>query len=565
MSTVKTSLALVLLCSSASGLAHAQASAASEPSAPQPATPAAAGVDSRGSAAKGRGDAPHAGGLTIGGSLGGGQIRDKAVGVSGVSLEFHLGYFPKDWLGIALSGSAFVHQVNDTRNLNFYGAALLAELHPLRRLWVSVGPGYYALSSSVEDKAAMKSTVAKSAKSFGVEANIGFDVYRPHSPRGLSTGLVFRTQLASFEAQPVFTTLGLIDLRWYGGGNPSSSEVASAEPESQEPRTPMAGPLSVTSSCGDAVSQVLDVLQLGGRPCAYRLGDGGVAQQVLSFAGRLLKGTSYGVWLGRLTGVGNTVRGLSVKYDAAQSAVQLLRYGPGGLVESGFVPVPAAVTQRWRIARTPKKALVWLNDRLIANEDSPLDGAEAGLLTEGSLVELVEVQRSALDGSRARELEALPPVIWPALPVAAPAVEESPAPTEPQVVGATVDPNLALLRQYYAGLGSGQFDAARYFSPQVARYIGMRNTTPGAIQSYIDHTFPQQFRRARFEADERTYQSDGPDQFSYVERASYFNVAKGKYEQVTSLVKARFDAQGKLTHLWQDTVLERNLSDQPIP
>jgi hypothetical protein len=42
-------------------------------------------------------------------------------------------------------------------------------------------------------------------------------------------------------------------------------------------------------------------------------------------------------------------------------------------------------------------------------------------------------------------------------------------------------------------------------------------------------------------------------------------VSKGKYEKVVSLVRVRFDAQGKLTHLWQDKVLERSASDQPLP
>jgi hypothetical protein len=525
------------------------------------ATPAA-------SAAPVASDAPHAGGVTLGGSLGGGQIHDKKVGLAGVGLALHLGYFPTDWFGILATGSVFGHRVDDTHSLNLYGGALLAELHPLSRLWLAVGPGYYVLSATVEDKLAMNSTESRSAKSFGGELNLGFDIYRPRSPRGLSTGVVFRSQLASFESQPVFTTLGLIDVRWYGGGeaSPSTPIESASAPAEQAPVDPAAA-LSVASSCGDPLTQVLSVLQLGGRPCAYRLGEAGIAQQLTSFAGRLLKGTSYGVWLGRLTGVGNTVRGLSVRYDALQSTVQLLRHGPSGVSASGVVHVAAAAAgQRWRIARTPRRALIWLNDQLVANEDSPSEGAETGLLTDGSQVELAEVKRVELTADRARELEASPPVIWPAAVVAAPVVENTePVAPEAEVEAVAPEPNLALLRDYYEGVNSGRFDAARYFSPQVVRYIGMRNTTPGAIQSYIDRTFPQQFRQVRFEADERSYQADGPGQFSYIERARYFNVAKGKYEKVESLVRVRFDAQGKLTHLWQDKVLERSASEQPIP
>lgn len=511
------------------------------------------------------GEAPHSGGLLVGGSIGGGQLRDKAVGVTGVGLEFHLGYFPRDWLGVVASGSVFTHQVNDTRNLSLYAGALLLEVHPLRRLWLAVGPSYYSLAASIEDKAAMKSTPAKTAKSFGAQADVGLDIYRPSSPRGLSTGLVFRTQLASFEGQAVFTTLGLLDVRYYGGGGAAASRpVESAG--GAEPEATADAPLSLTSSCGDPVQQVLSVLQLGGRPCAYRLGTGGVVQQLTSFAGRLLKGTSYGVWLGRLTGVGNTVRGLSVRYDAAQNTVQLLRHGPSGVTASGVLQVAAqGAAQRWRIARTPRKALVWLNDQLVANEDAPADGAETGLLTDGAQLELREVEQAPLAADDARTLEALPAVVWPAAPTP-PSVEPTEqAPVEAPPQAAPVEPNLLLLRDYYAGVNSGQFDAARYFAPQVARYIGMRNTTPGAIQTYIDRTFPTQFRQVRFEADERSYESDGAGQFSYIEHAKYFNVGKGKYEKIDSLVRVRFDAQGKLTHLWQDKVLERSASDQPIP
>lgn len=566
MSRLKLCLIACGLCSSVIGRAHAQVADQGDAAAPtmdlnQGAQP----QDAAPQPASEPTDAPHAGGLLVGGSIGGGQLRDKAVGVTGVGLEFHLGYFPKDWLGVVATGNVFTHQVDDTHNLSLYGGALLAEVHPLRRLWLAVGPGYYSLAATTEDKAAMKTTPSKSAKSFGAQADVGFDVYRPSSPRGLSTGLVFRTQLASFEGQAVFTTLGLLDVRYYAGGGPAPARPIESAAAGQEQQAADA-PLSLTSSCGDPVQQVLAVLQLGGRPCAYRLGAVGVAQQLTSFAGRLLKGTSYGVWLGRLTGIGNAVRGLSVRYDAAQSTVQLLRHGPSGVTASGVMQVAAqGAAQRWRIARTPKRALIWLNDQLVANEDAPADGAETGLLTDGAQLELGEVEQAPLAADDARKLEALPAVAWPALATPSTVEPTDTAPAEPTPEAAPAEPHVLLLRDYYAGLISGKFDAARYFAPQVARYIGMRNTTPGAIQTYIDRTFPTQFRQVRFEADERSYESDGAGQFSYIEHAKYFNVGKGKYEKIDSLVRVRFDAQGKLTHLWQDKVLERSASDQPIP
>ena len=508
--------------------------------------------------------APYAQGIIVGGSVGGGWIRDKVMGSGGVGLEFHLGYFPLRWLGVVGSGSVFSHKVDDDRTLNFFGGALMAEVHPLDRLWLSAGPGYYSLALSVK-KDEMSSFDSKTAKAFGGEADLGFDIYRATPPSGLSAGLVFRTQLTSIESQAVYTTLGLINVRWYGGGG---AQTASHAAEAQTGAVPDRTGLSISSSCGEPVAAFLSVLQLGGHPCAYRVGDSGILPQLTGFAARLLKGTSYGVWLGKLTGVGNTVHGLSVRYDSAQSAIQLLHHGNGGVNESGLVRVAAGATQRWRIARTPHKALVWLNDQLVASEEASFEGSEAGLVTEGSEVELGQAERAPLNETRIRELEALAPVAWPAPVAPPPPVVLSPAEPstpaeEPASAAPAADPHVTLLRSYYAGVSAGGFDASRYFAPIVVRYIGMRNTTPGAIQIYIDRTFPTQFKDATFSMEEASFKADGPGQFSYLEHAAYLNVNSGKYERLVSLVRVRFDDQGKLTHLWQDKVLERSASDGP--
>lgn len=358
----------------------------------------------------------------------------------------------------------------------------------------------------------------------------------------------------------------MIGIRYYVGGS-SSGVTRSAAPAGAEAEAP----LQVSSSCGDPVAQLFSFLNLGGRPCAYSFGGSGPLLQLTSFAARLLQGTSYGVWLGRLTGVGNTIQGLSVRYDAARQGIQLLRHDAGGVTASGLVTVASAgATQRWRVARTGQRALVWLNDRLVVNEPAVGDTTESGLLTDGAQVEVGSMKREKLEPSQAQELETMPPTAWPAavpppVPVVLPAAEPAPMPAEPAAAELPPSAGASVLRDYYTGVNGGGFEAGSYFAPTVTRYIGMRGTTPGAIQTYMERTFPRQFREARFEMDPSTYREGPPGEASYVERATYFNVSKNKYEKVVSVVQVRFDEQGRITALWQDKLLERSASDQPSP
>jgi hypothetical protein len=502
--------------------------------------------------------APYANGILLGGSIGGGRLQDEVTGVGGVSLELQLGYFPVNWLGVMVSGSGFNHQISDERNLGFYGGSLLAEVHPLPRLWLAVGPGYYALESTTQTAADAEPQAESSSKGFGAELDVGFDIYRAKAPSGLSAGLVFRSQVVPLDGQVVSTTMGLLGVRWYGGGGssgPRPVESASSTPEE-------ATGLEVASSCGDPLATVLSVLQLGGKPCAYRVGPPGLLSQVTSFATRLLQGSSYGVWLGRLTGVGNAVRGISVRYDQAQSAVQLLRHDGDRVTPSGLVRVASSATQHWRVARTSGRSLIWLNEQLVATEAIPAESLEMGLLTDGARVELSSAERQPLSPEQAQRYDALAPIVWPGLPsVEAETPTPEPVAPEPEPTPEPeIAPELSVLLDYYRALNNGGFDASRYFAPRVARYIGMRNTTPSAIDSYIHNVFPRQFHNVAFNIEESSLRPDGPGAYAYFERASYYNVSLGKNERVVSVVRVRFDEQGKLTHLWQDKVLERSVA-----
>jgi hypothetical protein len=261
MSTLKLNPILTLLLSgSISVTAHAQEMAGTQPETP-PAISLTPASDKRPPAQASALQAPHAQGLLFGASLGGGRIQDKVMGVGGTALEAHLGYFPSRWLGVVGSGSMFWHSIDDSRRMSLYGAALMAELHPLERVWLSAGPGYYALALSTDNKADMTSVDSKSLKSFGGELDLGLDIYRA-GVSGLSSGIVLRSQVAAFDSQPVFTTLALINVRWYGAGKTSAASQSLA-PNAQGSSP---DPLSVSSSCGDPVTQLFSVLQLGGHP-----------------------------------------------------------------------------------------------------------------------------------------------------------------------------------------------------------------------------------------------------------------------------------------------------------
>lgn len=155
-----------------SATARAQASASAEPtteSGMKLSAPSAADAPTASTPPASTKDAPHRGSVAFGAGLGGGQIRDKAVGAGGVAIEAHLGYFPLDWLGVVGSGGIFAHTVDDKRTLNLYSGALLAELHPLSRLWLSAGPGYYSLGLTNDEK---NVAVKARATAVGGEANV---------------------------------------------------------------------------------------------------------------------------------------------------------------------------------------------------------------------------------------------------------------------------------------------------------------------------------------------------------------------------------------------------------
>jgi hypothetical protein len=109
----------------------------------------------------------------------------------------------------------------------------------------------------------------------------------------------------------------------------------------------------------------------------------------------------------------------------------------------------------------------------------------------------------------------------------------------------------SLLESYYADLNASTFDANRYFEPNVERYITMVGTTTSAMNAYIQNVFPKQFKQHHFGVEPGSLEREGPGQYIFVEKSSYFLVAKKKHLDQRVQVRVRLGAGGKLTFLHQ--------------
>ncbi len=134
-----------------------------------------------------------------------------------------------------------------------------------------------------------------------------------------------------------------------------------------------------------------------------------------------------------------------------------------------------------------------------------------------------------------------------ALSVATPTASPATLPPTQSPAG----PVAELLGRYYADLNGNQFDADRYFEPQVVRYITMTNTSTGAMNQYIRNVFPKQFKQYNFSLEPGSLVATQPSQYEYVERSDYFLVAKKKTLKQRVMVRITLSSGGKLTFLEQ--------------
>jgi hypothetical protein len=114
-----------------------------------------------------------------------------------------------------------------------------------------------------------------------------------------------------------------------------------------------------------------------------------------------------------------------------------------------------------------------------------------------------------------------------------------------------------ILRRYYADLNSGDFDAPRYFTSSIERYITMEGTTPAKINHYIHRIFPTQYKQHHFEMEPDSLEpGDAPGEFVYVEQSKYFQVAKKRTREQRVRVRVRLASDGKLGFFRQFEVLK---------
>jgi hypothetical protein len=135
-----------------------------------------------------------------------------------------------------------------------------------------------------------------------------------------------------------------------------------------------------------------------------------------------------------------------------------------------------------------------------------------------------------------------------------PLVQPSAAPTTSDVKATLAPPAKVeeLLRRYYADLNSGDFDANRYFAPRVERYISKESTSTSWINGYIKGAFRKQFQEHHFEMVPGSLRAEAtPGEYTFVERAQYYLVAKHTRSDTTWRVRVRIDKTGKLTYFRQ--------------
>lgn len=123
----------------------------------------------------------------------------------------------------------------------------------------------------------------------------------------------------------------------------------------------------------------------------------------------------------------------------------------------------------------------------------------------------------------------------------------------------------ATLQAYYADLMNGTFDATRYFADPVERFITMLNTTPQAINSYINSSYYKEFVNGRSEIENGTFilTKDGGDRYSveYIENGSCFRTSRQKYQHTRAHVKVILNSGFKIVFFQQDKLLQNDFSD----
>ena len=118
-----------------------------------------------------------------------------------------------------------------------------------------------------------------------------------------------------------------------------------------------------------------------------------------------------------------------------------------------------------------------------------------------------------------------------------------------------------VLAGYYADLFAPPLNAENYFAPQVERLYIQQHLTPTQINATITQTFFPDNKKAVYQVEPGTLQvstpaQDGSRTATYSEACRLFRVSKGRYQHLRTQVRAKFDADYRITFLRQEKMLE---------
>lgn len=114
---------------------------------------------------------------------------------------------------------------------------------------------------------------------------------------------------------------------------------------------------------------------------------------------------------------------------------------------------------------------------------------------------------------------------------------------------------------YYEELRSENFDANRYFSPQIERFISMKNTTPEAINKYIINSYFKGYKNNDYSIENGSYEErsldNGNTEASFIEVGTCFKVKQDKDLFTRLKMVVLVNSEGKIYKWTQTAVLEK--------
>ena len=150
------------------------------------------------------------------------------------------------------------------------------------------------------------------------------------------------------------------------------------------------------------------------------------------------------------------------------------------------------------------------------------------------------------------------PAISPAAPQTVPVAAESADEATTQVRD--------VLAAYYADMQAAPFSADQHFAPQVELFIIQRNTTPAAINAWLDENRFAEFKDAEIQVEPGSLRvspaaTDGSRVVTYIERGRAFRPLLQKNQYTRAQMRLRVNADYKIIYQKQERLLENTLSD----